>query len=345
MKKLSLFRIRWAILVLLLAGVLFVRYSAGLGEVYARHIYPNLSFVLSWSVSWIPFSLCETLVLCAAIVCVAYPFYARYRKIAWRSIIVREIEWLLWIYVWFYWAWGLNYFRSDFYSRASVTPAVYSEQEFRRFLTEYTLGINQTYSSCSLTDVSEMQREIKSGFNQIPVRYGLTLAQTFQKPKYSLVNALYSKVGVLGYMGPFFAESHVNRDLLSYQYPFVYAHELSHLLGTSSEAEANFWAYKVCTHSSNPLIRYSGYFGILPYVLSNAHDVLPENVYRRWVNSIRPEVLQHLSQADSYWSRRYSRLLGKMQSVIYEYYLKGNRISSGQKNYAEVVEMILSVPS
>ena len=37
-------------------------------------------------------------------------------------------------------------------------------------------------------------------------------------------------------------------------------------------------------------------------------------------------------------------LVGRVQELMYEYYLKGNQIPSGQKNYAEVVAMILALP-
>ena len=36
-------------------------------------------------------------------------------------------------------------------------------------------------------------------------------------------------------------------------------------------------------------------------------------------------------------------MLGEIQSAMYELYLKGNRISSGQKNYAEVIGLLLSL--
>lgn len=69
-------------------------------------------------------------------------------------------------------------------------------------------------------------------------------------------------VGVTGSMGPFFCEFTLNGDLLPSQYPATYAHELAHLLGITSEAEANFYAYQVCTRSQVQAIRFSGY---LPY--------------------------------------------------------------------------------
>lgn len=188
------------------------------------------------------------------------------------------------------------------------------------------------------------RKEAKQLFAQVPSRFGLSSPKAYQHPKQVMFNALYSGVGVLGYMGPFFAESQLNRELPSLQWPFTYAHEYSHLLGISSEAEANFWAYQICIRSVSPAVRYSGYFGLLPYVLSNAAALLEEADYRQLLSSIRPEILQTLREKQAYWQARYNPVVGRVQELMYEYYLKGNQIPSGQKNYAEVVAMILSLP-
>ena len=115
-------------------------------------------------------------------------------------------------------------------------------------------------------------------------------------------------------------------------------------MGISSEAEANFWAYQICIRSVSPAVRYSGYFGLLPYVLSNAATLLEEEDYRQLLASIRPEILQTLREKQAYWQARYNPWVGRVQELMYEYYLKGNQIPSGQKNYAEVVAMILALP-
>ena len=145
-------------------------------------------------------------------------------------------------------------------------------------------------------------------------------------------------------MGPFFAESHINMQITPLEYSFTYAHELSHLLGISSEAEANLWAYQTCLLSSDRKIKYSGYFGLFPYVLMNARGLLNENDYKNWISCVRPELIKQYQEKRKYWSSLYSPLLGEIQSEMYELYLKGNRISSGQKNYAEVVGLLLSLP-
>ena len=255
----------------------------------------------------------------------------------------REVELLAWVYIWFYLGWGLNYFRYDIYRRMEVEPAGYDEQAFRRFLASYTDSLNQSYTAEVKTDPERMQQEIKEIYRQVPSMYGLALPQDYQHPKQVWFNPFYSGVGVLGYMGPFFAESQLNEELLPVQLPFTYAHELSHLLGVSNEAEANYWAYRVCRSSKRPAVRYSAYFGLLPYVLVNASSVLTEEEFREWIKTIRPEVVKDYEYKRMYWNERYSTLLGEVQNKIYNLFLKGNNIPSGRKNYAEVIGILLSL--
>ena len=51
------------LLVFLAAFVLVARSSVAVGEWYATTVYPVVSAALSWSVSWIPFSMEEVLVV------------------------------------------------------------------------------------------------------------------------------------------------------------------------------------------------------------------------------------------------------------------------------------------
>ena len=124
--------------------------------------------------------------------------------------------------------------------------------------------------------------------------------------------------------------------------PSSYAHELSHLLGVSNEDEANFWAYQICKNSYIPAVKYSAYYSLLPYVLSNASRVLDEEEYKMYVLSIKPEIRQQLAEQQKFWRSKYSKTLGKIQSVIYDSMLKVNKIPSGTKNYSQVIELIIA---
>lgn len=336
-------------LILLIA---LCRFIPSLAEGYARSVYPVVSTVLSAISSVFPFSLEEILVVGIVLWLVIYPIVKRRKGKSWKSILARGVEVLAWVYIWFYLGWGLNYFRYDIYTRGRVAPVQYEEQAFLRFLDAYADSLNSSYIAsvetvaainAVKTDAATLEREIKDFYLQVPSSFGLAKPKSFQRAKNFTFTSLYSGVGVLGSMGPFFAESQLNADLLPVQLPFTYAHEFSHLLGVSGEAEANYWAYQCCIRSSSAGMRYSGYFGILPYVLINASSSLPQELFREWIKKIRPEVVEEFERKQAYWGERYSPLLGKVQNVAYDWFLKGNNVASGRKNYAEVVGILLAL--
>lgn len=344
MKSFTLFiRIGLPLCAILFIGV--CRFVPSLAEEYAQVVYPVLSSVLSWGASFLRFSLEEVFVIGVLLVLVFMPICKSRLGITWKRIIVAEAEVLAWVYIWFYLGWGLNYFRYDIYTRMQVIPVSYDEQKFMDFLQAYTDSLNATYSTDVEISEDIIFTEVQNFYDKVYKEGGLLKLKSWQSPKYFTFTSLYSSVGVLGSMGPFFSEAQLNRDLLPLQLPFTYAHEVSHLLGVSSEAEANYWAYRACVESSSSSMRYCGYFGLLPYVISNASSLLTEEDFRQWINKVRPEVLEDYTRGRSYWQEKYSPLVGSMQEWVYNLFLKGNRISSGKKNYAEVIGILLSMKS
>lgn len=333
--------LRYILLLLLLGFVVLSRINHAVGEFYATRIYPGISDFLSQLASISRFSL-EELAICLFFLLLVYRLLT-WRKHGWKKQIRSCIEILLWITVWFYWGWGINYFRHSFYQRMTLSPVAYEDSVFQSFLYDYTKALNQSYMSFHTSpDTKLWEKEIRKIYHTVPSQAALCLPQEHFTPKNLVFNALYSKVGVLGFMGPFFCEMQLNKDLLPPQYPYTYAHELAHLLSVSSEAEANYWAYKVCTASTNPSIRFSGYLGILPYVMRQAYGCLDDKQYRIWIKGIRPEILTLAEQEHHYWKEKYSPWIGKIQNILYEAFLKGNQISNGQKNYGQVLSLIIS---
>ena len=337
-------RCRQALLLASIAFITLCRYQPGIAEWYARTVYPPLSAALSAFSSLFPFPLMELLVVSLILWLILYPVSKRKKGIPWRKILLREMEMLAWVYVWFYMGWGLNYFRYNIYTRLQTPPVPYEEQHFKKFLKDYTERLNSTYQSDTEIDSERLKEYVQTFYANLPSAYGLSQPKEWQEPKNFIFTSLYNKVGVLGSMDPFFAEAQLNDDLPEVQYPFTYAHEFSHLLGVSNEAEANYWAYRACTESSSTALQYCGYFGLFPYVLSNASYLLPKEDFQAWIKTIRPEVKEQYNQKNAYWQEKYSPLIGSIQDFTYNLFLKGNKIASGKKNYAEVIGLLLSLP-
>ena len=336
--------IRWGVLLSVLSFVITCRYMPDMAEWYARMIYPPLSAALSAFSSLFPFPLMEVFVVSLILWLIIYPIRLRKKGTNLRKILFREGEILAWVYVWFYLGWGMNYYRHHIYTRMQTTPVAYEEQHFKDFLKDYTGRLNATYQPSTDIANEELKQHVHAFYAHLPASYGLAQPKSWQAPKDFIFTPLYSKVGVLGSMGPFFAEAQLNADLPTIQYPFTYAHEFSHLLGVSNEAEANYWAYRACTESTSPTLQYCGYFGLLPYVISNASYLLPKEEFQAWVQTIKPEIIEQYNEKNAYWRALYSPWIGEIQDFTYNLFLKGNKIPSGKKNYAEVIGLLLSLP-
>ncbi len=202
--------------------------------------------------------------------------------------------------------------------------------------------------NASWIPVEEIDREVVreavlEGYLALPSRFGLAVPDVRLHPKTMLFSRLMSGVGVTGYMGPFFTEFHLNGQLLPVQYPATYAHEMAHVLGISNEAEANLYGYLICTGSSVPEIRFSGYFSLLSYVLGNAYAALDKDSFEAWKNGLRPEIKDLYNKKVAYWRSLYSPLIGEVQDVVYDLFLKGNKIPTGTANYSEVIALLIAL--
>ena len=335
-------RIRWAFLGLLLASVWTLMRIPGGGEWYARHIYPVLSNGLSRFSSLFPFSVGDVFIYGSLGGLIAYAVVCLYRRKGIRRMIRREVEYLAWTYVWFYLAWGLLYYRADFFTRTSLEKQPYSKEQFDLFLTRYTDSLNASYVTNGNCTEPVVAHEVKQGYKQLAAHYGLNKPADYLRAKPMLCSTWMSGVGVLGYVGPFFTEYNLNRDLLPTQFAATYAHEMAHVLGIANEAEANFFSYKICTASSVPAIRFSGYFSLLPYVISNAHRLLSPTDFKTWKETLRPEIMTLYQEKQAYWNALYNPFIGRLQAQLYNWYLKGNRIPTGTANYSEVISLIIS---
>lgn len=338
------YKIAAGIAVALTLFIIACRCSVEVADFYALSIYPAISSVLSLISSWSPIPLQEVAIVLIVIAAVVFLVKGCRRKWSVKRTLASEALLLLCTFVWFYMSWCNNYYRSSILARTSTTYAEYDEVQFKAFIQAFADSINAEWTFDITTDKKALEAETKQFFAQLPQQYGLAQPRSWQHPKRMLFNPFYSAVGVQGFMAPLFAESCVNRDLLPEEYPFVYVHEYSHLLGVSNEAEAHWWAFQATRSSSCQSTRYSGYLGILPHVMANARRFLPKEEYDAWYQTLRPEIEVDLIASSSHWAESRSTLLDQMQSGIYDFFLKSNRIESGRKNYSQVVQLLISVP-
>jgi len=316
-----------------------------LSEWYAVRIYPSVSYGLSLFSSVFPFSVGDCFIVGSILGLFIYLIYSLIKRKNIGRMLRHTIEYLVWVYVWFYLSWGLNYFRHDFYARSGIQPVSYSSEEFARFLDSYTDSLNTTFIRVDTINKPLVAEETKKSYRNLPTKLRLVDPADHLKEKPMLSSVFMSKVGVKGYMNPFFTEFNLNQKLPPVSYPSTYTHEMAHVLGITSEAEANLYAYIVCTSSEIPEIRFSGYYSLFSYVIGTAKRLLSAEDFTVWIERLDPEIKKLYNEEASFWQSLYDPTIGKIQDRIYNLFLKGNNISSGTMNYSQVIGLVISLKS
>ena len=369
-------RLKWRhwVLLVLLSLITLTKLIPLWGFIYTTRIYPIIGSLLSPISGLFPFAVGDIFIALSIVWVIFYPIY----EIKWRKqlakrffflaakrgcypkkkvVFGRVAEYLLWVYAWFYIAWGLNYSQPNIYCRTGMKPVEVSEAKFREFAYRYADSINYLSEETAFDDQRESQFNgmvddglknrvrdaVLKGYNEIGAKDGIN-APFNQHPhaKTMLFTPLSSMSGVTGSMGPFFCEFTLNGDIRPHDYPAIYAHEFAHLLGIANEGEANFYSYIVCTASSDKAVKFSGYYHIFFHVLRNVFDILGEKEGEKFLKYIRPEIIQLAKSDRNYWLSKRCKALDAAQDFIFDLYLRGNHVAEGRKSYSGVVGLILA---
>lgn len=362
----------WLLLVLLIL-VTLTKMIPLWGFIYTTRIYPIIGTLLSPISGFFPFAVGDIFIALSIAWVIFYPIYeiGLRKKLARRYFFLaakkgsypkkkvvfgRVAEYLLWVYAWFYIAWGLNYSQPNIYDRIGMKPVEVSEAKFKAFAYQYADSLNALSISSDIAGSSifsdsivddglknRVRDAILKEYNKIGYKEGIN-APFNQHPhaKTMVFTPLSSMSGVTGSMGPFFCEFTLNGDILPHDYPATYAHEFAHFLGVANEGEANFYSYIVCTASADKQVRFSGYYHIFFHVLNNVFDILGEKEGERFLKHIRPEIIQLAKSDRRYWLSKRCKALDAAQDIIFDFYLKGNHVVEGRKSYSGVIGLILA---
>ena len=363
----------WLLLVLLLL-VTLTKMIPLWGFIYTTRIYPIIGTLLSPISGFFPFAVGDIFIALSIAWVIFYPIYeiGLRKKLARRYFFLaakrgcypkkkvvfgRVAEYLLWVYAWFYIAWGLNYSQPNIYYRIGMKPVEVSEAKFKAFAYQYADSLNalsiasdniagKSIFSDSIVDdglKNRVRDAVLKEYNKIGYKEGInTPFNQHPHAKTMVFTPLSSMSGVTGSMGPFFCEFTLNGDILPHDYPATYAHEFAHFLGVANEGEANFYCYIVCTASADKQVRFSGYYHIFFHVLNNVFDILGEKEGERFLKHIRPEIIQLAKSDRHYWLSKRCKALDAAQDFIFELYLKGNHVAEGRKSYSGVIGLILA---
>lgn len=318
---------------------LLPKYPNFVENYYSNGLYPLLDLIVSNFSNQFPFSLSELsfwFVLLFGI-----PFIIsriRTKKMNISRILLNLATTISVVFVWFYLFWGINYFRIPLQSKLQLENVQLPIDAFDSTFVKIVSQANTLNVSYSIEEVTGIDAVVQSSYEKVLANLGIKTTLNQRKLKTFAVNWLLNETTTSGWFSPFFHEVHYNRDLLVFELPFVIAHEQAHKLGFTSEAEANFLAYLVCTNSTDPLVQYSGYFNLLGHFL---HYLKGDKEKREFfTNLINQRVKLDLAAVRQRW-KSHQGFVSNISDKSYDLYLKANHVSEGVQNYSRVVDLIV----
>lgn len=320
--------------------IIFSR-STTLSEWYMQHIYPMVATILSTFSGLISLSIYDLFIIAASLYLILLILLLVFRKIVFKKFLYALIRFVTILIVWFYFAWGIAYFREDFYAKNDVKETPFDAKNLKTFVDRYLADANESYVDFEVLDRAGVRQELERSYELLHEKLAIDYPNGKRRAKPMLFESIYSKMSVSGYFGPFFNEIHVNEYSLNTSYPFTLAHEMAHQFGIAHESEANLYAFAVCLGSEDERIRYSAYLSTILYVINDAVEFLPEEA-DSLASAIRPEIIADLRKTREHWMAVRNSSLSNMQDKAYDAYLKTNKVSSGRENYSEVVGLLIS---
>ncbi len=316
---------------------IFLNFPSLTEKIYSNGIYRIISVLLSYFSGIYPFSLDDTMYISLILALISLMVFWITGKIKFKNFFSYLIKLLGIVYIVFNWLWGFNYYRYNVYHRMDFQYSTLSKDDFIKTFDQLLQHTIENYKPDYQMDLNEINTSIEDSYSELSNKLELNYPNGKRRPKQITFSRFFAGTSVSGYFGPFFNEIHLNKYLLPVQVPMILAHEKAHQFGITNEGEASFMAWLVCENCNNENIKYSADLYILTYFL-------PEIRYNPDLNylfdKIPSEIVNDLQNLRDYWNKLRYPILDKIQTRLYDLYLKGNHIHDGIRNYSGVVEMI-----
>jgi hypothetical protein len=328
----------WLALITFGLTELFSHFPKITEPVYSQTIYPIFAFCLSFVNRWFPFSLDDVFYGLLILFLLTIFLIAVFRKIKFSRFLLLSIQTLAVCYVLFYWFWGFNYYRSGINNRLSIAQSKPDTVQFVRVLEDLIARTNSSYCSFDGISKTEIEALVESSYQKNASFLKINYPLGIRNPKSITLSSFFAKAGIAGYYGPFFSEVHLNDSLLLIEYPQVLAHEFAHQFGITSEAEANFYSWLVCSRSNSKQLQYSSNINMINYFLSQGRRL---HHFRELVSQINKPVVDDIRKVQKHWEDMRNERIDKAAGKVNDVYLKTNKVKKGIEDYFGVVQFVM----
>jgi hypothetical protein len=310
---------------------------------YSTGLYPPVQRAFTSGSNIFPFALFDILLIVVPAGLIAGAIRDIYRASdRWRAAgrwALRTAVAVAAVYLLFLFTWGLNYRRVPLERRLPYDGSVVTTDAARAAAILSTSRLNALFVGAHAQppdDARSAERTLADAFARATNDLGASGTTVVGRPKHTLLNFYFRPAGVSGMTDPFFLETLVAGDLLAIERPFVIAHEWSHLAGFADEGEANFAGWLTCIRA-DPASQYSGWLFLFGELVNSVPrgdrsavmarlGAGPRSDLRAIAERVRRDVKPQVSAAG--W-------------LVYDKYLKANRIEAGAASYAQVVRLVL----
>ncbi|HET9744720.1 MAG TPA: DUF3810 domain-containing protein [Chitinophagaceae bacterium] len=345
----------WSWLLLILSA-LVIKFASTqplwVEENFSNGLYPAISKIQRSVFGWIPFSIGDffyaflgIIIIFKTVQFVKYLIKKEINRQYLLNGLKQVIFFFLFVYVFFYGLWGLNYSRKGISYQLNLDVRTYSVSEIDTLTDLLQQKLNFYASTIDLKQRDSFNKK-RTLFEKATEAYLYAddthsfLRYDPQSMKPSIYSYLGNYFGFQGYYNPFSGEGQVNTTIPRFLEPFVSAHEVAHQLGYAKENEANFVAFLACKSYPNNTYRYSMYFDMYLYAITelDRRDSILAKAHR---DRLHPQAKQDIDEYRNFL-RKYRNQVEPVISWIYDGYLQANDQPEGKKTYNMVIAYLVA---
>ncbi|MGM0622348.1 MAG: DUF3810 domain-containing protein [Bacteroidota bacterium] len=307
--------------------------------IYTQKMYPVVASTISAISSLIPFSLDDLFYSLLIVFFILLIALLIFNKIKWETAGKTILNILAAIYISFYFLWGFNYYRSDVNQRLKISEQTANSEQFLNVLEHLITQLNDSYIEFDNFDEETADSLVEASYRNLSPMLNIPYPAGKRSAKSITFSRFFAGAGISGYYGPFFNEIHLNKHLLPVEYPFILAHEKAHQFGVTSEAEANFYAWLVCTHSPSKQLKYSANLYVFRHFLYHGRHL---EQLSEITSKLDDKVKTDFQEIREHWMELRNEKIDHAASKMNDAYLKTNKVEKGIEDYHGVVKHVMN---
>ena len=312
---------------------------------FSTRLYPSIQHVVTPLTNLLPIAVFDLLLVAAFAIVVVQLVRGVGR--ARRERRVAPIFAMLWhliagaalVYLVFLAVWGLNYRRLSMQDRLVLASPAPDKTAVMNLGWESVRRLNALREAAHVRGWpgNEWRDErLRAAFHRVQSILSDGPAAEPGRLKWTMLGPYFRWTSVDGMVDPFALEVLANPDLLPWERVFVAAHEWAHLAGYADESEANFVGWLTCLRADEAA-QYSGWLYL--YWQING-EVAPQD-RMQLANALGEGPRRDVAAIVERLRRGQLPFLRNASLVVYDKYLRANRVEEGIRSYGEVVTLIL----